>query len=141
MLGILIQANAFQNFMRGIEYRAARRFVHAAALHADKAVFHHVADADAVRAADLVEFFDDLYGRKFLSVYLDGNALFKSNGHIGRLIGRLLGRYAEFQNFVVFGLVGGIFQIHALVREVPQVFILGIVGLLVIFKGILCASA
>ena len=58
----------------------------------------------------------------------DGNALFKGKRHISRLVGRLFGRYAKLQNLVELRFVRGIFKIHALVREVPQVFIFGIIG-------------
>ena len=51
MLGCLIEAERFEHRVRGIEYRAAGRFVHAAGLHPDKPVFHNIRKADAVCAA------------------------------------------------------------------------------------------
>ena len=115
--------------MSGIEYCTAGSFVYAAALHTHKPVFNHIDYADAVFAAYFIELFDDGHTVEFLAVDCGGNTLFKVNGYVCALVGRLPRRNAEFENFIVLRLVGGVFQIEALVRKVPQVFILGIVGL------------
>ena len=129
MLGLLVEAEHFQLFVRKVQDGSAGRFVHAAALHTDEAVFHDVDDPHAVLAADLVEFVHQLHRTRLFAVQRDRNALFKSDRDIGGFVGRLFGRHAHFQDLVVFGLVCGIFQIQPFVRKMPQVFILGIAGL------------
>ena len=59
------------------------------------------------------------------------------DSHIGGLIGSLLGADAQLQEagLVVLRLVGGAFQIQTLVAQMPQVLVLGIVGLAVDLQG------
>ena len=78
-----------------------------------------------------------LHSAHLLAVHGGGDALFKVDGHIGGLIGSLLGADAQLQEtgLVVLGLVGGAFQIEALVAQVPQVLVLGVVGLAVDLQG------
>ena len=68
--------------------------------------------------------------REGLAVQLGGNTLFKMQGDVGGLVGSLLGGHTQLQEpgLVVLRLVGGILQIQALVGQVPQVLILGVVG-------------
>ena len=63
-------------------------------------------------------------------------AIFKVNRHIGGLIGRLLRGDAHLQEtwLVILRLVGRILQIQSLMREMPEVFILRIIGFTVNFQ-------
>src|SRR5699024_8146376 len=72
-----------------------------------------------------------LHGAHLLAVHGGWDALFKVDGHIGGHVGGLLGADAQLQEagLVVLGLVGGVFQVHALVGQVPEVLVLGVVGL------------
>ena len=117
--------------MGEIEDRAAGRLVNAAVLHADKAVFHDVDDADAVGAADGVQALDDLAGLHLLAVERHGCAGLKVDGHIAGGIRGLEGGNAHLQEagLVVVGLVGRILQVEALVAQMPEVLVLGIVRL------------
>ena len=58
------------------------------------------------------------------------------NGDISRLVGCLFGRDAQFEEagFAVLRLVRRVFKVQAFVRQVPHVFIFGIVGLAVDFQ-------
>ena len=119
--------------MCGIEDRAARGLVHAAALHADQTVLHDVQQADAIGAADLIQLVNDLLRAHFLPVERHRHALFKVQGHIGRAVRRLNRRDAHLKEAGLFilRLVAGVLQIQTLVRKVPEVLVLGIVGLAV----------
>src|SRR5262249_34202777 len=55
MAGAAVERDLLDAAMRGIEDGAARSLVHAARLHADKAVLHEIKPADAVRAPKLIE--------------------------------------------------------------------------------------
>jgi len=59
------------------------------------------------------------------------------DGHISRGVGSLLRADTQLQEagLVVLGLVGGALQIEALVAQVPQVLVLGVVGLAVDLQG------
>ena len=114
-----------------VENGAARGLVDAPVLHADEPVLHDVDDADAVGPADGVELCDDLAGLHLLAVQGHGGAGLKVDGHIGGLIRGLQGGDAHLQEagLLVLGLVGGVLQVQALVAQVPEVLILGVVGL------------
>lgn len=47
----------------------------------------------------------------------------------------------EEAGLIVLRLVGGVLEVETLVAQVPQVLILGVVGLTVDLQGMLCASA
>ena len=51
-----------------VKDRSTRRFINATALHADEAVLHHVNAANAVLAADFVEFIHHAERIQFLAV-------------------------------------------------------------------------
>ena len=74
---------------------------------------------------------DDLGGLHLLAVQGHGDALFKLQGEVGGLVGGLDGGDAHFQEagLVVLRLVGGVLQVQTLVAQVPEVLILGVVGL------------
>ena len=78
-----------------------------------------------------------LHSAHLLAVHGGGDALFKVDGHIGGHIGCLLRADAQFQEagLVVLGLVGGVLQIQTLVAQMPQVLVLGVVGLTVDLQG------
>ena len=126
-----------------VEDGAAGGLVDATGLHAHQAVLDDVRQADAVFAAQLVEFRHHLHAGEGLPVQLGGHALLKVQSDVGGLVGGLLGGDAQLQEarLVVLGLVGGVFQIQALVGEVPQVLVLGVIGLRLIFRGMSWASA
>ena len=128
--GHLVQADAFQVFVGLVEDGAARGLVDAAALHADQTVFHDVQQADAVLPAQLVELQDDLLGGEGFAVQLDGYALLKVQGDVGRFVRGLQGGNAHLQEagLFVLGLVAGVLQVEALVAQVPEVLVLGVVG-------------
>ena len=119
--------------MRLIEYRAARGLVHTAALDADEPVFNYIQQADAVLAAKLVELQDNTLGSKLLTVDRNGNSLLKVNGDIGGHIGCVDGAHAHFKEslLLVGGFVAGILKIQTLVGEMPEVLVLGVIGLTV----------
>ena len=58
-------------------------------------------------------------------------------GEVGRGVGCLLGGNAQLQEagLIVLRLVGGVFEVETLVAQVPQVLILGVVGLTVDLQG------
>ena len=131
MGALLVQGDGLQDVDGLVEDGAAGGLVDAAALHAHQAVLDDVQQADAVLAAHLVQVFHQLHGAHLLAVHGGGDALFKVDGHISGHVGGLLGADAQLQEagLVVLGLVGGVFQVHALVGQVPEVFVLGVVGL------------
>ena len=126
-----------------VEDRAARGLVHPAGFHPHQAVFHDVGNPHAVCAADLVELFDQGHPVDLLPVQRHGDALLKREGQLGGLVGSFFRGNPHLQEIVlaICGLVRGILEIQALVGQMPQVFILGIVVSRVIFRGMLCASA
>ena len=63
-----VEADAFKVLMGHVQHGAAGGFIHAAALHAHEAVFHHVEAADAVLARDLVQGHDHLAGGEAFAV-------------------------------------------------------------------------
>ena len=69
--------------------RAARRLVHAARLHADKAVLDEVDAADAVGLAERVQFGEQRGRRKFLAVDADGIASLEADANVGRPVRRI----------------------------------------------------
>jgi hypothetical protein len=141
--GHLVQAHRLQILVGLVEDGAARRLVHAAALHAHQPVFHDVQQADAVFAAQLVELVDYLLGAHLLAVHGRGHALFKLQLHICGLVRSVQRRDAHLQKarLLVLWLVARILKIQALVGEVPQVLVLGVVGLAVDLQGHVWASA
>jgi len=108
--------------VRGIEQRSAGGLVHTAGLHAHQTVLHHVRNAHAVARGDFVAGFQQLHRVHLLAVDGHRNALLKVNGHIFRLVRRVFRIFAD-QRQIARRLVGRIFQIASLVREMPDVAI------------------
>ena len=137
MRAFLIQSDGLQNIDGLVQDGTAGGLIDAAALHAHQTVLHDIQQADAVLAAQLVQVLHQLHSAHLLAVHGGGDALFKVDGHIGGNIGSLLGGDAQLQEtgLVVLGLVGGALQIQTLVAQVPQVLILGVVGLAVDLQG------
>ena len=137
MLGIFIQRNHFQNLVSPIEDGAAGRLIDAAVLHAHQAVLHDVQKADAVVAAQLVELADDIAGLHRLAVNGGRHTLDEIQGHVSGRVGSRGGGDAHLQKagLVVLRLVGRVLQIQALVAQVPQVLVLGVVGFTADLQG------
>ena len=119
--------------VRCVQDRAARSLINAAALHADQTVLDDVEDADAVLAAELVQLLDEGNGVQLLAVHSGRNALLEVDGNIGRLIRSHFRRNAQLEEarLVDRSLVGRKLKIQTLMAQMPQVLILGVVGLLV----------
>ena len=126
---VFIQAKRFKIRMCRIENFPTGRFIYAATLHADKSVFHNVQKPDTVLAAYLVERKNNLFRTHLFIVQGNRTTLFKFERDIRRFVGRLQGRYPHFQEAFLFilRLVARVFQIQALVAQMPKVLILGII--------------
>ncbi len=137
MRAFLIQSDGLQHVDGLLQDRTTRSLIDAAALHADQTVLNDIKNTDAVLAAQLVQVLHQLHSAHLFAVHGSGDALFKVQGHIGRLIGSLLGADTQLQEagLVVLGLIGGVLQIQTLMAQVPQVLVLGVVGLAVDFQG------
>ena len=131
--GLFVQAQRLQILVRGVDDGPARRLVHAAALHADEPVFHDVQQADAVGPADLVELEDDVLDAHGLAVEGRGHALLEIERDICRRIRRVQRGDAHLQEAGLFieRLVARVLQVEALVAQVPEVLVLGVVRLAV----------
>ena len=131
MHDLFVHGQHLQLGMGEVQDGAAGSLVDAVILHADETVLHDVDDADAVLAAQLVELFDDLAGLHLLAVHGHGSAGLEVDGHIGGLVRSLEGGHAHLQEagLIQIRLVGGILQIQTLMAQMPQVLILGVVGL------------
>ena len=77
--------------MRREQDRAPGRFIHAARLHADEAVFDEIEPADAIVVAELVEGSEQRRGAHRLAVDRDWIALLETDLDNGRLVRRVLG--------------------------------------------------
>ena len=130
VLGLLVQADGFEHFVSVVEDCSARSLVNASGLHADQTVLNYVVQTYTVLAAELVQSLDELYTVHLLAVERGRNTLLKVDSNVCRLVGSLLGGYAQLQEsgLVVLRLVSRILKIQTLVGEVPQVHILGVVG-------------
>ena len=133
MLGISVQGDRFKHFMRLIQDRAARRFVHAAGLHPHKAVLHHIHEPDTVLSAQFVQRGHHLHSVFLFAVQRYGNAFLESDGQKRRLVGGFHRGHAHLQEpfFVILRHIRRIFQIQPFVRKVPQVLVLAVIRLAV----------
>ena len=113
-----------------IKYRAARRFVYAAAFHADETVLNYIEQAYAVCSADLVELVYYILCGELFSVISDRYALLEIERYISRFVGSRERRNAHLEKTGLFilRLVAGVFKVETLVREMPEVFVFRIVG-------------
>ena len=137
MCALLVQSDGLQNIDGLVQDRTAGSLVHAAALHAHQTVLDDVQQADAVLAANLVQVLDQLDSAHLLAVNSSGDALLEVEGDVGRGVGSLLGGNAQLQEagLIVLRLVGRTLEVEALMAQVPQVLILGVVGLTVDLQG------
>ena len=135
--GHLVEAERLEHAVRLVEDRAARRLIHAAALHADEPVLHNVQNADAVGAAELVELEDDVLGAHLLAVERDGLALLEVERDVGRGVRCVNRAHAQLEEarLLILRLVARILQIETLMAQVPEVLVLGVVGLAVDLQG------
>ena len=89
-----VERDGLDGAMRREQDRAARRLVHAARLHADKAVLDEVDAADAVGLAERVQFVSSAAGESFLPSMLTASPLSKpmrtSVGLSGASIGEIV---------------------------------------------------
>ena len=131
MCGLFVERQHFELLVREVEDRAARGLIDAVVLHADEPVLDDVKNADAVCAAELVELRDDLGDLHLFAVHGYGHARFKVDGNFGCHIGRLIGRDAHLEELVLIEvrLVCRVFEVQALMAQVPEVLILGVVRL------------
>ncbi len=106
--------------MRGQQDGAARRFVDPARLHADETVFHQVEAADAVAAAELVEFREQRRGRELLAVNCDRVAALEIHRDVFGRVGRVFGADGALVDDLV-GLDGRVFEHFAFRRRVQEV--------------------
>ena len=134
---VLVEAKRFQIAVRRVQNFPARRFVYATALHTNQTVFHDIQKPDTVLPAHFVERENDFFRAHFLIVERNGFTLFEINRDIGGFVGRLQRRYAHFQEpfFFVKRFVARVFQIQALVAQMPQILVLGIVRFTANFQG------
>ena len=107
MQDFAVHRDLLDGLARLVKNGAARRFVDAAALDADKPVLDQVRAADAVFAAEAVQRFHDLQRVHLLPVHGDGIALFEINGDIFRLVRSVFGCDGQLE--------------HALGRLVPRI--------------------
>ena len=137
MESILVDGDGFQNVVSLVQDGAGGGFVHAAALHADKTVLNDIQLANAILAADLVQVLNQGNTVHLLAVHSGGNALLKVDGNIGRGIRCLLRGNTQLQEagLVVLRLQRGLFEVQTLVAQMPQVLVLGVVGLAVDLQG------
>src|SRR2546422_7942198 len=111
--------------MRGIEYRAARRLVHTARLHPDKAILDDIGAADAVLAGDFVQLLEQVDRAKRHGIDADRIAFFEADRDDDRLVRRLKGILGHHED-VLWRFLRRIFEDAALVRAVPQVTVGGV---------------
>ena len=86
-----IERDLLDAAMGGEQDGAAGRLIHAARLHADKAVLNQIEPPDAVGMTELVELGEQGRGRQLLAVDRDRVTLLEIDGDDGRLVRRLLG--------------------------------------------------
>ena len=104
---------------------AAGGFVAAARLHADVAVLHQVETADAVLAAEFIQFGQDLCGRKFRAIERHDIAVGEFEIKVFGLVRCIFRRYRPAPH-ALFGFGGGVFQMAAFVGNVQQVGVHGV---------------
>ena len=123
--GVAVDGDLLEVAVRRIQQRSARGLVHAAALHADQTVLHHVRDAHAVAAGNLIALGQQGDGIHLFAVDGDRHALLKVDGDVFRRIRRILRIHAQTEQ-VARRLVGRVLQLAALMAQVPDVAIHGV---------------
>ena len=117
-----------------IEYRSARSFVYAAALHSYKSVFYDIGKSYTVCSAEFVEFSYNIASLHFHAVHRYRNAFVKGNRYVSSLIRSLFGSNSHLQNFVVHRLVCRVFKVKTFMRKVPYIFVFAVICFSVDFK-------
>ena len=114
-----------------IQDSSARGLIYAAVLHADQSVLYDVDDADSVGSADLIELLDDLGSFHLLTVEGNRCARLESEGDVCRLIRCLQwgNSHLEEAFLLILRLVSRILKVKSFMAEVPEVLVLGVVGL------------
>ena len=110
--------------MRKVEDRATRGLIDTAALHADKAVLHHVDATDPVTAADFIERLHHSQRIEGLAVHRDAVAAHELKGHDLRLVRSLLRACGELEHPAILGSKGiepRILQNPALVADMKEI--------------------
>src|SRR5438876_130284 len=117
---LAVQREPFKFLMRFHQQRSAGSFVSAARFHAHEAVFDEVGSADAVRRRNLIQLVQKIDGAKLRAI--DGNrgAGCKSDFHLLRLVRSFFRRNHPLPHGLARR-IGGIFELSALVAEVPDV--------------------
>ena len=94
-------------------------------------LLYDVQNADAVFAAQLVQFTDDVGDFHLLSVNGHRDTCLKADGNRCGRIGCLIGGHAHFkeQRLIKIRLVRGVFKVKPLMAQMPQVLVLGVVRL------------
>ena len=115
-----IECDGFDRAMCAQQDGPARRFVTATRLHADIAVLDEIEPANAVRAADFVQGFEQRRRRQALAVERDRIALFEFDVEHRRPVGRRLRRHAPAPHGV-FRRRPRIFEHAAFIGNMQQV--------------------
>ena len=115
-----VQRDAFHGAMRDIKDGAAWRFVAAAGLHADKAVFHQIQPANAVFLAEGVQAREQGSGRQAFAIDANRIAAFEFNGDIGRAVWRIHRADGALPDHFIRR-VPGFFQDFAFAAAVQQI--------------------
>ena len=113
--------------VRGVQHDRGRRLVDLARLDAHQPVLHHVDAADAVRAGDRFERFDQLDERHLDAVGAHRHAALELDFDVGRLVGTVLRRPRQRVD-VVGRLLPGILEHAALDRAAPQIGVDAVTG-------------
>ena len=106
--------------MSGLEQGAARRFVDASGLHADKTILHEVEPSDPVRTPEFVEPFQQAGRGQAGPVDRDGVSLLEVDFHVLRRIRSGFRRSRSLEHCLV-GFVPGILQCPSFVGGVEKV--------------------
>ena len=120
MRRVAIETQGFQLAVSQDDQSSSGSFIGAAGFHADKAVFHQLGAANAVRTADFIQRLDDLRRSQSLSIHRDGGALFKSDGNFAARLGSLARVRGQHPNIVGHG-QRWILQRAPFVADVPEV--------------------
>src|SRR5579859_2478450 len=95
MGGLAVDGQSLEFAVRGDEQRAAGRFVRAARLHADEAIFHNVGATDSVLRGDFIELVEKIHRTELRAVYGNGRACFEADLDFFSLVRRFIRRRSE----------------------------------------------
>ena len=129
MQRVRIQGHHLQLTESREQDRAAGGLVDPAALHPDLPGLHHVHPAHAIGGPQPVQELHQLHGRQPLAVDSHGDTLLELHFDVRLSIRGVLGGLGALEHLFLRA-VPGIFEISALVAEVPQVAVPGVDALL-----------